>query len=363
MSYQKQRLADISTMKTGKLNSNAAVVGGMYPFFTCAQETYWIDKPAFNTEAVILGGNNANGIFPLKYYNGEFNAYQRTYIFETKDADTLNIRYLYYALRPALSQFQAASIGAATQYLTKPILDNFKVSLPEIDQQDKIVSILSSYDDLIENNKRRIELLEESARQLYKEWFVRFRFPGHEHVKIVNGVPQGWKVTDFGDVAKISKGKNITKESSIEGSVPVVAGGLSPAYYHNSSNTECPVITVSASGANAGYVNLYHEKIWASDCSYIERSDKLPIYYIYLLLKYRQNEITGMQKGAAQPHVYPKDLMRLVVCLPPDKLILQSSEYISDNFKSIQNLQNQNKFLSKARDLLLPKLMSGEIAV
>jgi type I restriction enzyme, S subunit len=91
MSYQKQRLADISTMKTGKLNSNAAVVGGMYPFFTCAQETYWIDKPAFNTEAVILGGNNANGIFPLKYYKGEFNAYQRTYIFETKDADRLNI--------------------------------------------------------------------------------------------------------------------------------------------------------------------------------------------------------------------------------------------------------------------------------
>lgn len=270
---------------------------------------------------------------------------------------------LYLSTTQSKKRLSFIASGAAQGKLGLYKIKSFKVTNPPLDAQQNIVEIVKNYDDLIENNKRRIELLEESARQLYKEWFVRFRFPGHEHVKIVNGVPQGWKVTDFGDVAKISKGKNITKESSIEGSVPVVAGGLSPAYYHNSSNTECPVITVSASGANAGYVNLYHEKIWASDCSYIERSDKLPIYYIYLLLKYRQNEITGMQKGAAQPHVYPKDLMRLVVCLPPDKLILQSSEYISDNFKSIQNLQNQNKFLSKARDLLLPKLMSGEIAV
>lgn len=252
-----------------------------------------------------------------------------------------------------------ATMASLNQDVVKRII----LKLPSKTIQDIIVDTLKQYDGLIENNLRRIELLEESARHLYKEWFVRFRFPGHEHVKIVDGVPEGWEVTVFGNVANISKGKNITKESSIEGSVPVVAGGLTPAYYHNNSNTECPVITVSASGANAGYVNLYHEKIWASDCSYIDSPDKLSIYYLYLLLKYRQNEITGMQKGAAQPHVYPKDLMRLVVCLPPDKLILQFSEYISDNFKSIQNLQNQNKFLIKARDLLLPKLMSGEIAI
>jgi len=206
MNYQMERLADISTMRTGKLNSNAAVAGGAYPFFTCAQETYWIDRPAFNTEAVILGGNNANGIYPLKYYNGEFNAYQRTYIFEALDVEKLNIRYLYYALRPALFKFQAASIGAATQYLTKSLLDNFRVPLPDIDQQNKIASMLANYDDLIENNKRRIELLEESARQLYKEWFVRFRFPGHEHVKIIDGVPEGWRKRPLNDLLEIKHG-------------------------------------------------------------------------------------------------------------------------------------------------------------
>ena len=103
MMPDKIRLADIVRMRTGKLDSNAAVEGGEYPFFTCSQQTLKVDKPAYDTEAVLLGGNNAAGVFPLKYYQGEFNAYQRTYIIETLDTNILNTRYLYYALRPALS--------------------------------------------------------------------------------------------------------------------------------------------------------------------------------------------------------------------------------------------------------------------
>ena len=188
-----RKLVDISSMQTGKLNSNAAVPNGIFPFFTCAQETYRINKAAFNTEAVLLGGNNANGVFPLKYYKGEFNAYQRTYIIEALDRNVLDTRYLFYALQSALSKFQAASIGAATQYLTKPILNNFKIGVPGLDAQKRIVNLLSSYDDLIENNRRRIALLEEAARLLYREWFVHFRFPGHEHAKIIDGLPEGWE--------------------------------------------------------------------------------------------------------------------------------------------------------------------------
>ena len=193
MSIMTWKLADISTMQTGKLNSNAAEPNGIFPFFTCARETYRINKAAFNTEAVLLGGNNANGVFPLKYYKGKFNAYQRTYIIETLDSNVLDTHYLYYALQPALSRFQAASIGAATQYLTKSILDNFKIGVPDLDVQKRIVYLLAAYDDLIENNRRRIALLEEAARLLYREWFIHFRFPGHEHVRIIDGLPEGWK--------------------------------------------------------------------------------------------------------------------------------------------------------------------------
>ncbi|MDY0221562.1 MAG: restriction endonuclease subunit S [Desulfobacterium sp.] len=194
-------MADIVSMRTGKLNSNAAVDHGEYPFFTCSQQTFRIDHPVFDTEAVILGGNNAAGVFPLKYYKGQFNAYQRTYVIETLDLDVLSTRYLYYALHPVLSYFKSVSIGAATQYLTKGILDNFQIVLPPIGTQNSIASILSAYDDLIENNRRRIQLLEQAARLLYKEWFVHLRFPGHEHTKIIDGVPEGWKKKKLGDVA------------------------------------------------------------------------------------------------------------------------------------------------------------------
>ena len=214
MSITMRKLADISSMQTGKLNSNAAVPNGISPFFTCAQETYRINKAAFNTEAVLLGGNNANGVFPLKYYNGEFNAYQRTYIIETLDRNVLDTRYLFYALQPALSTFQAASIGAATQYLTKSILDNFKIGVPDLDVQKRIVNLLSSYDDLIENNRRRIRLLEQAARLLYKEWFVHLRFPGHEHVKIKDGVPKGWTSGVIGDLGEIVTGKTPSKKKA-----------------------------------------------------------------------------------------------------------------------------------------------------
>ncbi len=363
MSWEQVQLVDIVSLRTGKLDSNAAVEDGSHPFFTCAQQTFRIDEPAFNTKAVLLGGNNAAGIFPLKYYEGQFNAYQRTYVIESLDPNVLIIRFLYYALRPALSHFQSASIGAATQYLTKGILDSFKVGIPPIATQNCIVSILSTYDNLIENNRRRIQLLEQAAWLLYKEWFVHLRFPGHEHTTITNGIPAGWERKTLGDVVKVVKGKNITKDSVKNGSVPVVAGGLSPAYYHDTANAVGPVITVSASGANAGYVNLYHEDIWASDCSYISTTSTEYLCYFYLLLTSKQKEVFGFQKGVAQPHVYPKDLQRLPLFEPTKNIVRLFEEFVLCNFKQVKILLAQNKLLTQARDLLLPRLMNGVISM
>ena len=222
MSVRLARLGDVCFMRTGKLNSNAAVEGGEYPFFTCAQETYQINEYAFETEAVLLGGNNANGIFPLKYYNGRFNAYQRTYVIEPKSQDNLRTRYLYYALRPALSHFESVSIGAATQYLTKGILDNFEVQIYDVDIQTRIADILSAYDDLIENNRKRIALLERAARELYREWFVRLRFPGHEHAEIVDGVPGGWERQTLGDVLSSLESGGRPKGGAQEEGIPSI---------------------------------------------------------------------------------------------------------------------------------------------
>jgi type I restriction enzyme S subunit len=176
-------------------------------------------------------------------------------------------------------------------------------------------------------------------------------------------VPEGWKRKTLGDVVDVTKGKNITKDSAKDGTVPVVAGGLSPAYYHDTANAVGPVITVSASGANAGYVNLYHENIWASDCSYISRTSTEHLYYFYLLLTSKQKEVFAFQKGAAQPHVYPKDLKRLPLLNPTETVVRLFEESISHNFLQVRALLEQNKLLAQARDLLLQRLMNGEIEI
>ena len=291
---------------------------------------------------------------------------QRLGLIQEIDNEVLDKYFLYYLFntRPVRGQISGSATGTKVRHTAPERIYQVKITVPtDVNQQRRIASVLSAYDDLIENNRRRIQLLEQTARLLYKEWFVHLRFPGHEHVKLKDGVPEGWDMKTLGDLVEVTKGRNITKNSAKDGSVPVVAGGLSPAYYHDTANAVGPVITISASGANAGYVNLYYEDIWASDCSYISRTSTDRLYYLYLLLKSKQREIFGFQKGAAQPHVYPKDLKRLPLLAPKNIIVNMFEESVADNFHQIKVLVEQNKLLVQARDLLLPRLMSRKVAV
>lgn len=279
------------------------------------------------------------------------------------DPEKADLTFVKHALDAMRSQFRLVSKGATQDNLSLEKILSFPLRIPSLPIQQKIASIVGGYNDLIENNRRRIALLEEAAQMLYREWFVHFRFPGHEHVKIIDGLPEGWERRTLGEIALVRKGKNITKETVEPGGVPVVAGGLKPAYYHSQWNAEGPVITVSASGANAGYVALYHSNIWASDCSFLSSSENAKIWTLFLALKARQAEITGMQQGAAQPHVYPKQLERLVLPVAPATLETLFEVGVDASFLMIANLEKQNEVLAQARDLLLPRLMNGEIAV
>jgi type I restriction enzyme S subunit len=297
---------------------------------------------------------------------GKYLHNQRLGLVQILDDSLLDKRFLYHLFntRAVRGQISGSASGTKVRHTAPERIYRVKASVPtDVAEQTRIGSILSAYDDLIENNRRRIQLLEQSARLLYKEWFVRLRFPGREHVKVKDGVPEGWKRKTLGDVVDVTKGKNITKDSAKDGTVPVVAGGLSPAYYHDTANAVGPVITVSASGANAGYVNLYHENIWASDCSYISRTSTEHLYYFYLLLTSKQKEVFAFQKGAAQPHVYPKDLKRLPLLNPTETVVRLFEESISHNFLQVRALLEQNKLLAQARDLLLQRLMNGEIEI
>lgn len=259
--------------------------------------------------------------------------------------------------------FAAFSTMTTRASLRNEDLLSMKVPVPDIPTQKRIANILSAYDNLIENDQKQIKLLEEAAQRLYKEWFVDLRFPGHENTKITDGVPEGWRRGALADVATFKRGKTITKEQTNPGVVPVVAGGLEPAYFHDTFNTGAPVITVSGSGANAGFTRMYHTKVWASDCSYVDSVATENLAWVYCFLKENNTKIETMQKGAAQPHVYAKDINALEAVIPNDEQMKRFQAIAEPMFARIGTLETQKARLREACNCLLPKLMNGEIEV
>lgn len=330
---------------------------GSYPYYGASGIIDYIDEYIFDGEYVLVSedGENLRSrktpiIFKAK---GKFWVNNHAHIIKGKENILLD-DYLMYAFNNI--NISGYITGAAQPKLTQENLCKISIPIPEnYDIQQKIAKILSNYDDLIENNNERIKILEEMAQKIYKEWFVEFKYPGHETAT--------FKETELGKIVMPKKGKNITKATIKEGNIPVVAGGLEPAYYHNTSNTEAPVITVSASGANAGYVKLYYENIWASDCSYIDNKMTPYVYYFYSYLKYNQIDVTNLQKGAAQPHVYPQDLATLKITDINENVIKQFNLIVTPLFEEIRNINLKNKFLKQTKDMLLPRLMSGEIDI
>ena len=273
--------------------------------------------------------------------------------------------YIGYYLRSKKfrAKFMAFSSMTTRASLANDDLLGMEVEIPDKTIQIRIATILSRYDSLIENYQKQIKLLEEAAQRLYKEWFVELRFPGHENTKMVDGLPEGWERKKLGEVAEFKRGKTITKKEAIEGSIPVVAGGLEPAYCCDKSNTTNRVVTISGSGANAGYTKMYFEKVWASDCSFADTSTTDYLHFVFCFLRENKTVIDNMQKGAAQPHVYAKDINALEVLSPTNDILYLFEQKASKIFDIIASKQSQIRLLAEARDRLLPRLMGGEINI
>ena len=228
---------------------------------------------------------------------------------------------------------------------------------------EKVVSILSSLDDKIAVNKKICENLEAQAQALFKHWFVDFApFKDGKFVESELGlIPEGWRVGTLGDIAEFKRGKTITKSDVKEGLIPVVAGGLEPAYYHNLSNTSSRVITISGSGANAGFTRMYYQPVWASDCSFVDNTATQFLHTAYCYLLTNKKNVDALQWGAAQPHVYAKDINKLPLAIAPLDVLNQFEGMVSGMFDLIDVNDKEIIRLTSLRDTLLPKLMSGQI--
>ncbi len=365
MSYAYSKLKDITTIKTGKLDSNAAVANGIYPFFTCDPNTLRINAWAYDTEAVLLAGNNASGNYTAKYYYGQFNAYQRTYIIESVDKEKLNVRYLQYAMNQQLKLLKVMSAGSTTKFLKLGMLHNLEIPFPDIETQRRIASILSAYDDLIENNQKQIKLLEEAAQRLYKEWFVDLRFPGWENAKIVDGVPEGWELKQICSIADIKAGGDkpeiVNKDKSENTPIPIYANGIEKdgLYgYTTKPVIEKESVTISARGT-VGFVFLRRTPYVPIVRLLSVIPHSIPAIYMYYSLKNETFERNGTsQQQITVPMVKNKELLIADISVV-DKFTLKVTEY----HDKIDILKTQIELLTEARDRLLPKLMSGELEV
>jgi len=275
----------------------------------------------------------------------------------------INGRYLYYlVISPQFQELaKSARTGSAQPFLSLGHLRSHRVRFHEnIDDQKNIAAILSAFDDLIENNLRRIKILEEMAQNLYREWFVRFRFPGHQNVEMVDSplgkIPEGWEVKRLAEVIELAYGKGLREQDRIPGNVPVY-GSSGVVGYHNQSLVESPGIIVGRKG-NVGSIHWTDSPFFPIDTVFYVITE-LPLYYVYFNLQ-TQNFISG---DAAVPGLNRNQAYSLPFILPTLNVLQFFSQTIEPIFHLLNLLKRKNDVLRRTRDFLLPKLISGEVDV
>ncbi|MGF1615710.1 MAG: restriction endonuclease subunit S [Gammaproteobacteria bacterium] len=294
-------------------------------------------------------------------------------------ADARFVKYLFDAMLK--KQFKQFTQGAAQDNLSQGKLLSLKFPIPPISLQQRIASILSAYDDLIENNRRRIQLLEQTARLLYKEWFVHLRFPGHEHVKIKDGVPEGWEDTFLPDVIDVNPKTPVEKGKEI---LYVPMSALSEAgmtadirdFEWRTTHTTVKFkkndvllarITPCLENGKTGFAYfLGDSEIACGSTEFIVlRGSRVSPVFTYCLARsypFWGNAIKSMIGSSGRQRVQVSCFDEYKVPLPPKHLLDMFDEIANKTFDQIRILVAQNDKLAKARDLLLPKLMNGEIA-
>jgi type I restriction enzyme S subunit len=378
MSWHTMSLGDAVTLKRGYDLPGHSRHEGEVPIVSSSGITGFHNEAKVRAPGVVTGRYGTLGdVFSIAQDFWPLNT--TLYVQDFKGNDPRFIAYFLCSID--LSNQRSAG---AVPGVNRNILHAMDVDVPEVSAQRRIAEILSNYDDLIENNLRRMVLLEESARLLYWEWFVRLRFPGHEHTRIISGVPEGWKRLRVGDIAECVGGG--TPSTSVpayweEGEVTWVTPTnvtrnqhlvlldsekkITDAGLQNSSAKLVPRHAVlMTSRASVGFFAVAGREVCTNQgfISVVPKVEALSLYLLFHLSD-RVEEIGSMGSGSTYPEVSRSKFREFKVLVPEMKLVSLFEEQAALLLGQIRVLKQQNEKLRVARDLLLPKLMSGEIAV
>ena len=279
-----------------------------------------------------------------------------TYFIE--DADRELARFKFYMLQTL--GLNKLNYDSAVPGLKRDQAHSIQIRVPSADVQRHVATALGTFDDLIENNRRRIEILEEMARLLYREWFVHFRFPGHEDVELVDSdlgpIPKGWEARRLGDLLELAYGKALKADDRTGGPVGVYGSG-GHIGWHDEALVAGPGIVVGRKG-NVGSVHWSDRDFFPIDTTYYVKSD-LPLRFLDQMLRMQE----FIDSHAAVPGLSRDQAYALIVATPAHCLLSRFENAVEPMYNLRRNLTEQNAVLREARDLLLPRLVSGELDV
>lgn len=301
------------------------------------------------------------------------------------NGEIVDARFLYQILKSEYYRpyFKQYCTGSAQPQLPIKNFSQIYLNVPDIKTQHRIADILSAYDNLIENNQKQIKLLEEAAQRLYKEWFVDLRFPGHENTKIVDGVPEGWQYEKLGDLVKTTSGGTPSRRKSeyyVNGNIRWIKTKelndrfifeteehITEDAVKNSSAKVLPegALIVAMYGATIGKIGITAAEMACNQacCAFISFDDMISKEYLYCWLMDNREYLVSQGKGAAQSNLSQEMIRNFSLLCPDKKVIKNFTEIVTTMLENKRVLENKILMLSKARDDLLPKLMSGEVEV
>lgn len=374
MKWRSAKLGEVVTLKRGYDLAAYARTEGEIPVLSSSGITGYHNEAKVKGPGVVTGRYGTLG--EVFFVHQEFWPLNTTlYVRDFKGNDP---RFISYFLRTA--NLESHRSAGAVPGVNRNFLHALDVRIPDVGTQRRISAILSSYDDLIENNLRRIALLEESARLLYKEWFVRLRFPGYEHTRIVHGVTECWERVFVPEIIDIDPRTNVPKDGEKwfvdMASLPLnsmVISNLERRTGNSGSkfqtgDTLLARITPSLENGKTGFVNFLAEgeTAFGSTEFIVLRPKRVSPEFVYCLARtydFRENAVKSMIGSSGRQRVQVSCFDDFPVALPPRTLLEQFNEFAVACFRQVRFLSLQNEKLKQARDLLLPRLMSGEIEV
>ncbi|WP_295442093.1 restriction endonuclease subunit S [uncultured Thiodictyon sp.] len=311
---------------------------------------------AFNQESSIILGRVGAYCGSVNYEAGKYWSTDNTIVVNaTKENDTLFFQYL-------LRSYPLNSLagGSAQPLINHKTISRIQAWVPPLATQRKIAAILTAYDDLIEINKRRIDVLEKMAEEIYREWFVRMRFPGYQNTKITKGVPEGWERKKFGEFCMLKRGYDLPNDLLEEGPYPVVAS-TSVKAFHKHYKVEPPVITTGRSGS-LGDVLMTHTRAWPLNTALYVRNffGNSPFLVFYTL---KNMGLEKFDSGAGVPTLNRNHVSGIPMVVPERSLQQRFDGIVAPIHQQVETLRQENTNLTKTRDLLLPRLISGKLSV